>query len=96
MMRNVCKQIKDGFMNLSYITPVLYKRYVTDLDDYLRTRRMLKHVKLVGPIMIPPRPPWHPPGKMLMVNWGSFKWREDYWDWAAERSYQRYFTGCYW
>ena len=96
VMRGVTKQIRNEFMNLSYITRVLYRRYVADLNDYMRTRRIMKHVRIEGTIMKPPKTPWHAPGKMLMVNWGSFLWREEFWDWSNERSYKRYFTGCYW
>ena len=98
VMRGTCKKIKDEFMCLGYLQPVLYQRFKSDLSDYLKMRRLLKHVNMVGQtILRPPKPHWHAPGKMLMVQWTNFLMREDPWDWDAwMRTYKRYFTGCYW
>ena len=79
VMRGVNKKIKNEFMKLWWLQPILYTRYVTDLREYFSTRRLLKHPKGVSRELRPPRTPWAHPGTRLMVEWTTGQIQEVSW-----------------
>lgn len=98
VLRGVCKKIKQYYMKLKYLEPVIYKRFKDDLDKYMLSRRFLKLANLEGVVFLRPPPSlWHPPGKMLMVNWTHFLTKEVDWDFAEPLIRNtRHFSFCYW